>query len=1189
MGPSVSGWVSLARGQVSAKLMNFSFGPDVRSMLPDDVRKWWERHELSGRINIPVLTYTPARGETAASFRVETQIVDGVALTVRAEEWMGSQEVKRLERAREGLGMVRDLYHAGGYKVRRPPVPGRRRPDPLPADVDVLPSTIDMAASGLEPPPLKLENVAGKFVFTQDGVSIEGVSGRVDNNGLKINGRIEGYNPDAMLAIKVTSFTTENITIPASPRYISSLPRQVREFYEQLRPEGTCRLTVEVNRTTSGAWPEVSGKLDIINGRFLYSKFPYPLREVSGRIVFGRDPKTGTDRVEIQGIRGKGVENSANRNTIIAVDGSIGPLGPNTGVNVRVVGLDVASDESLNAAFPPDVRKALAIFDPTGRGEYPKYRGKFVCDIVRPQGPRTKWSFDTDVTLEDGSGKLDAFPYPLENIKGDIRVRTGHVDIVNATTRHNGGSLTINGRVSWGKPKGGASPSDGEGAQARADLPPDDDDHDDNDPDRRTRGPATRPGPSTVVTDLKVTARNVPIDEDLTDALPPERRVWLKKIGISGKLDIDGRIFQGVSRRRALPGIPPAPPADPTQGPPLDYDLDVTLHDGTVWPDGGTFAVTSVRGKLLLTPQSLQVLEVNGTRGKAEFAGSGKLDWTGVAPGGQPRIFIAAGAKNLLAEPALYAALPEVVRKAWDEVQPVGTTDVEITYDNSQEDGVARAGADGAGGKARKPVPAEQPFVLADAASLLSPVDVIDLNAAPVRPPSVMKGFKAVIKPRELSVMLRSVPYRLDHLSGAVTVLPEKVIVQDVAAARGDATVRVSGTGVVSGRGFWDLKLAAENLPVDDDLRTALPATLSDVFTSLEVKGKIGFDFPKFVFRGVDPARLPAGPQQPVPIPVPVTPAEAGRTKPASRVVDPNAPGPDVDLAGTVTLNGSSLDVGVPLTEVQGKVLLTKVVVRDGRPVLMTGDVAVQSMLMATRPVENFRADLVKPAGKDELRFEKMQARTCGGVIGGNVTLLFPDDEASRYALNLAVRNVDVGTLTRETEHKDMKGELTASLSLEGAWGAGASVRRGRGDVIVAGRGMYRVPVVLGLLQVTNLALPISGPFNEATARYSVIGERVNFESLELRSDNMVMSGDGHLDFGTKQVQLTFKTDNPKGLKVPFLNDLLQGARQEFLGSIRVQGTIQEPKVTAGVMGTFTTTVDKVLKGDAPPRQKKKK
>jgi hypothetical protein len=135
---------------------------------------------------------------------------------------------------------------------------------------------------------------------------------------------------------------------------------------------------------------------------------------------------------------------------------------------------------------------------------------------------------------------------------------------------------------------------------------------------------------------------------------------------------------------------------------------------------------------------------------------------------------------------------------------------------------------------------------------------------------------------------------------------------------------------------------------------------------------------------------------------------------------------------------------------------------------------------------------------------------------------------------------------------------------------------------------MYRVPLVLGLLQVTNLALPISAPFSEATARYSVEGERIIFENMELRSPTMVMSGDGHLDFATKRVRLNFVTDNPKGLKVPFLDDLLQGARRELL-RIHVRGTIQDPKVSAGVMGTFTTTVDQVVKGDpAPPRKKRK-
>ena len=92
---------------------------------------------------------------------------------------------------------------------------------------------------------------------------------------------------------------------------------------------------------------------------------------------------------------------------------------------------------------------------------------------------------------------------------------------------------------------------------------------------------------------------------------------------------------------------------------------------------------------------------------------------------------------------------------------------------------------------------------------------------------------------------------------------------------------------------------------------------------------------------------------------------------------------------------------------------------------------------------------------------------------------------------------------------------------------------------------------------------------------------------MALRSDTMVMSGDGWLNFGNMQVQMSFVTDNPRGLKVPFLNDLLQGARKELF-TIKVHGTIQEPKVSAGMMSPFTTTIDQVAKGDPPPPRKKK-
>ena len=92
-----------------------------------------------------------------------------------------------------------------------------------------------IAAACLEPIPLKLENVAGKFVFTQDGVNIDGLSGRVDNNGLKINGRIEGYTPEAPVA-RVT--LTRSAILSARTLLITITGQQKRELLEGAIADG---------------------------------------------------------------------------------------------------------------------------------------------------------------------------------------------------------------------------------------------------------------------------------------------------------------------------------------------------------------------------------------------------------------------------------------------------------------------------------------------------------------------------------------------------------------------------------------------------------------------------------------------------------------------------------------------------------------------------------------------------------------------------------------------------------------------------------------------------------------------------------------------------------------------------------------------------------------------------------------
>src|SRR2546423_4834100 len=132
--------------------------------------------------------------------------------------------------------------------------------------------------------------------------------------------------------------------------------------------------------------------------------------------------------------------------------------------------------------------------------------------------------------------------------------------------------------------------------------------------------------------------------------------------------------------------------------------------------------------------------------------------------------------------------------------------------------------------------------------------------------------------------------------------------------------------------------------------------------------------------------------------------------------------------------------------------------VRGGKLGGLRGTIQADSLKLAERPATNFYAEIFKPEKQDAMRLDKMQAALAGGELAGQVDLAFPDNGPSRFAVGLVLRNADVTQLSGD---KDIHGQLTASLALEGAWNDVTS-RRGRGDVAVSGRDMYHIPLMLG-------------------------------------------------------------------------------------------------------------------------------
>ncbi len=603
MGPSIRGMVDLDTLEVVAELHNFDFRGPVKSMLPTVVQEWLERHELAGRIDIPVFEIVP-RKDGSKGWKIVT-VVDAVNMAIPPEEWLDVAEGKRVQGQR---GFYRMMRRLGITEL----------------------AGIDLVARGYGSEPIRLSQVIGKFIFTEDGIEVDNISGWLEQNALGITGKIHGY-PGYPAGLTAPAFdfhvAAKQIFIPETPFYMASMPPGVREIYERFHPMGKARLTADIVRATPGGPVKTSGNVTVIDTSFCYKMFPYPLEHVSGKVSFGHDdPKTGGDWIRMEDIRCHAKEPSPNAKTTFFCSGYISPLDDTNGIEINARGDNSEIDEGVYMALGPDTRKTIHSFAPAGT-EFPRLKGSFDCHVNRPVGIDKEFLIDVDLDIHDAEATYAEFAVPLERVKGMVRVRDDHVDLSNISAKHGDADVAIDGRIE--------TPSGGH-----------------------------------VSPDLKITAHNMPLDDDLLAALPEHQRNWIDKAGLNGKFDLDGKLFP-------LRHAKPRGPATQAAGGDDDFDIEmqITLHEGTIWPVEGVPILTELTGALELKHDQLIIKKFTGKRGQGDVVGHLEL-----LSFDDPRVTVGGTIKNMVLDNTLHQLLSPEAREVWDTVRPEGTVDLDVSY-----------------------------------------------------------------------------------------------------------------------------------------------------------------------------------------------------------------------------------------------------------------------------------------------------------------------------------------------------------------------------------------------------------------------------------------------------------------------------------------------------------------------------
>ncbi|MCE2924368.1 MAG: hypothetical protein LW822_02745 [Phycisphaeraceae bacterium] len=139
------------------------------------------------------------------------------------------------------------------------------------------------------------------------------------------------------------------------------------------------------------------------------------------------------------------------------------------------------------------------------------------------------------------------------------------------------------------------------------------------------------------------------------------------------------------------------------------------------------------------------------------------------------------------------------------------------------------------------------------------------------------------------------------------------------------------------------------------------------------------------------------------------------------------------------------------------------------------------------------------------------------------------------------------------------RGTLTLDLSLSGTPDQ-PSALIGRGSATVAGGStIINLPIVVGLMQISNLNLPTDEQFDFAATDFHIQGQTIGVDHAVLLSPSLAMIGTGTIALPDGNLSLSFNSRSR--VRLPLLTAIFEGFRDEIV-TTSITGTINDLRFT---------------------------
>ena len=238
--------------------------------------------------------------------------------------------------------------------------------------------------------PYEIKHLTGDIHFTHDSIAFDNLVGKHNDSELSFSGSYKNFGKNREYEVNIASDK-----LPLGDDLYTALSVNQQEFWSSFSPEGNISIDLQVKRTLEGG-RSTNLKVGLLDVDAIYDKFPYPLKNLSGELLFDPDgieaqkvfSKVGDKEIEINGEINERKKEVSPYNFVIDVN-------------------NVPMDSTLETAMLKSHKQLYSKLEPSGlAGGSIRISGSDANDM----------EFSADMNFKKASMKVDFLSNPLTGI-----------------------------------------------------------------------------------------------------------------------------------------------------------------------------------------------------------------------------------------------------------------------------------------------------------------------------------------------------------------------------------------------------------------------------------------------------------------------------------------------------------------------------------------------------------------------------------------------------------------------------------------------------------------------------------------------------------------------------------------------------------------------------------------------------